>query len=151
MTRFIQLESRRSIFMLIAIIFAISLCSEAQETKGSAGTNDAHRQGASGKRDPFWPVGYVPEGTALAMTPKADKAPATKKPRGNMNWNNAMKKIAINGVSSRANNEFFAVINGQIKSTGDTVTINHEGVVYTWVVDGIKPPGSVKLRRVSAK
>ena len=72
-------------------------------------------------------------------------------PAVSSNWKDAMKKVVINGVSSRADDEFFAVINGQVKSIGETVTLKHEGTIYTWAVDSITPPGSVKLRRVSAK
>ena len=62
-----------------------------------------------------------------------------------------MKKVVINGVSSSADNDYYAVINGEVKSVGDTVSVRMDSSVYTWAVDDIKPPGSVKLRRVSVR
>ena len=129
-----------------AIFIALPYQLQAQE---SGGINGAKQEKAAFKRDPFWPVGYVPESVKKAIAAR-DK-PNSVRPTVANNWSTAMKKIAINGVSSRANNEFFAVINGQVKSVGDTVTVNLDGLVYTWAVESIKPPGSVKLRRVSAR
>lgn len=112
------------------------------------GTNDAIEQEAFIKRDPFWPVGYVPKIIANVI-PKGTSEQGVAKVDNS--WNEAMKKVEINGVSSRANNAYCAVINGQVKSVGDTVTITHGDTIYTWAVDGIEPPSSVKLRRVSAR
>lgn len=100
-----------------------------------------------GKRDPFWPVGYIPERLIAKKAPveKVKSAPVIG------SWSLAMKTIVINGVSSRSDNDFFAVINGEIKSVGDSVSVKYGDAVYTWSVDGIKPPNSVKLRRVSVQ
>ena len=117
------------------------------QTKLVGGTDDALTQKPVVQRDPFWPVGYQPEPVEEAATEQKEIVI----PKVSSNWNEAMKKVVINGVSSRASNEFFAVINGQVKSVGDTVTLSHEGTIYTWAVDSITPPGSVKLRRVSAR
>ncbi|MDF7801283.1 hypothetical protein P4C99_17525 [Pontiellaceae bacterium B1224] len=114
------------------------------QTKTSSGTNDAQVVTAVSKRDPFWPVGYVPKEL------QKNSAKEVKKPTESNDWNGAMKKVVINGVSSRADNEFFAVVNGEVKSVNDTISVTHDGMTYTWAVASIKPPGSVKLRRVSA-
>ena len=116
------------------------------QTKNADGMVDAPNEGSSAKRDPFWPVGYVPEKSIQVESGQKITSPAVS-----TDWNGAMKLVAINGVSSRADDEFFAVINGQVKRVGETVTLKHEGTIYTWSVDSITPPGSVKLRRVSAK
>ncbi len=112
------------------------------------GTDRASSRATSVKRDPFWPVGYQPEWLINAGKPKQDKALVAS---GTTDWNEAMKKVVIKGVSSRAGSEFFAVINGQIKSVGETFSIRHDEMLYTWMVDSISPPRSVKLRRVSAQ
>ncbi len=113
----------------------------------SNGMEDARNQPAKVKRDPFWPVGYEPEG----YTASPRQAPvAASAPQGKTGWSEAMKEIVINGVSSRADNEYFAVINGQVLSVGETISVSHGGTIYTWAVDSIQPPGAVKLRRVSA-
>ncbi len=101
------------------------------------------------KRDPFWPVGYLPDRIRDAQL--TDSQRALKSISGNEDWGAAMKGVAINGVSSRGNSEFFAVINGQVRRVGERVAVSHGGMSYTWVIDGIKPPGSVKLRRISVQ
>lgn len=148
MTRKIHVHPCKTAFLaLFAVLFSGGAFAQAKATPPS-GTDDAKKELPGYKRDPFWPVGFVPERIKEAMAKK--ESPDRLKPTIANDWNKAMKKLVINGVSSRADNEFFAVINGQVKSVGDTVAITHEGKTYTWAVDGIKPPGSVKLRRVSA-
>jgi hypothetical protein len=127
----------------IAVYVSSALFSEA---KSAGGTNDALTLPADVKRDPFWPVGYVPESVKNAAT---EKGVVKKYTEGN-DWNGAMKKVVINGVSSRSDNEFFAVVNGEVRSLNETVSVTHAGITYTWVISSIKPPGSVRLRRVSA-
>ena len=100
-----------------------------------------------GKRDPFWPVGYIPE----HLIKKEVTVEKVKPVSVVGSWSLAMKTIVINGVSSRSGDDFFAVINGEIKSVGDSVSVKYGDAVYTWTVDSIKPPRSVKLRRVSVQ
>lgn len=138
----------RLLIMISVIGFAGTANSAQAQEIVTNGTNDAPELTADLKRDPFWPVGYVPVNVKrLVPTVKPEQS---NEPVDN-SWNEAMKKVEINGVSSRAKDAYCAVINGQVKIVGDTVTVNHSGTIYTWAVDGIKPPGSVKLRRVSAE
>ena len=137
------------VLVMISVLGVAGTAKFAQaQTAVANGTNDALEQEAFIKRDPFWPVGYVPK-IIKSVAPKGTSEQGVAKVDNS--WNEAMKKVEINGVSSRANNAYCAVINGQVKSVGDTVTINHGGTIYTWAVDGIEPPSSVKLRRVSAR
>lgn len=138
-------NSGKLLFPTIGVLVLLS-ASGFSETKTIDGTNDALSMEGTVKRDPFWPVGYVPENTQEVEPIKTK----VKKPTVSNDWNGAMKKVVINGVSSRADNEFFAVINGEVKSVNDTISVQHGGITYTWAVASIKPPGSVKLRRVSA-
>ena len=137
------LRSGRLLFPAVGIGFLLCSASFSQ-TKSSSGMNDANVKISASKRDPFWPVGYVPK----ELQKKVEAV--VKKPTESNDWSGAMKKVVINGVSSRANNDFFAVVNGEVKSVNDTVSVTHGGMTYTWAVASIKPPGSVKLRRVSA-
>ncbi len=136
--------------LAVALGFAFAgLLNFAQaQQAGAGGTNDAQKQEAVLKRDPFWPVGYKPKVIQSVIPAENSKQSAATVDNS---WQEAMKKVVINGVSNRAQNAYFAVINDQIKRIGDTVTINHGGTIYTWAVDGIEPPSSVKLRRVSAR
>ncbi len=106
------------------------------------GRINAKENVVSVKRDPFWPVGYTPEGEGdpTEITPKQGVGSSD-------DWDEAMKQVIINGVSSRADNEYIAVINNEVKSVGESVSAWLGGTRYTWVVDSITPPGSVKLRR----
>jgi hypothetical protein len=110
-----------------------------------AGADDATRERAVEKRDPFWPIGFKPKYAIRSVSQGSPKAIPSN------SWNEAMKKVVINGVSSRKNNEFIAVINGEVKQVGDTVSVSIGTSVYTWAVDAIESPGSVKLRRLSVR
>ena len=148
MTKTVTYRHWKPVCIYLASVFFIMLPHQLK-AQAPDGTNGAKQETTALKRDPFWPVGYVPERVKKAIATQGK--PTAVRPTVANDWSRAMKKIAINGVSSRASNEFFAVINGQVKSVGDTVTVNHDGMVYTWAVESIKPPGSVKLRRVSAR
>ena len=118
------------------------------KTKPSGGIDDAIVSTVAMQRDPFWPVGYKPkwsfENESKAQIKVVDK-------EGSTDWNRAMEQVVIQGVSSRAGNEFYAVINGQVKSAGETVSVTVGDVNYSWMIESISPPSSVKLRRVSAQ
>jgi hypothetical protein len=139
---------RTALALLLCALLPAGVALGKEKKVPSDGTDDAGNERAGYQRDPFWPVGFVPEEIKKAIIEKEN--PESLKPTLSNDWNQAMKKLVINGVSSRSDNEFFAVINGEVKSEGDTVTVKHDGKTYTWAVDGIQPPGSVKLRRVSA-
>ncbi len=105
------------------------------------GKNNASEGVATVRRDPFWPVGHTPEqakNTEQAETPEII---------GGIDWNKAMDEVVINGVSSRADNEYIAVINNEVKSVGESVSVQYGNARYTWTVESITPSGSVKLRR----
>jgi len=134
---------------LAALIGLVGTSNAAQTQKdASSGIYNANDQKTVLKRDPFWPVGYVPKNIkSVIQKDSSEQSTSTV----DNSWNEAMKKVVVSGVSSGTDNAYFAVINGEIKSVGDTVTINHSGTIYIWAVDGITPPASVKLRRVSVK
>ena len=108
------------------------------------GTNDAPKSPAEVKRDPFWPVGYTPE-----YLKKVEQKEEQKKVELG-GWKAAKKRVVINGVSSMED-EYYAVVNGVLKTVGDSVSVKLNDVVYTWAIDEIQETGSVKLRRVSAQ
>ncbi|VGO20073.1 hypothetical protein [Pontiella sulfatireligans] len=130
--------------LLFATVYLSGGTTYAEPAAGN-GLNNANKKTAPVKRDPFWPLNYVPERIKNETLSNAQSV------NGKQDWNAAMKQVVINGVSSRSDNECFAVINGRVKSMGETVSVSLGGLDYTWVVDDINKAGSVKLRQLSVK
>jgi len=121
----------------------IGACLVDSHAKSNGGTNNAVSTSSAVVRDPFWPVGHKPEPDAVTTTGKT--------PKGKVDWNKAMKQVVINGVSSRAGGGYVAIVNNEVRRVGESFSIRYGGVLYTWKVASIAPPGSVKLRRVIAQ
>jgi hypothetical protein len=140
----------RSVFVLpVLILVFIGFITCISWAKSSDGINDAKKSMVTVMRDPFWPVGYQP------INRSGDEKNVTEKvltaSNGSTDWNAAMKQVVINGVSSRGGNEYVAVINNEVKTVGETISITYGGTQYSWIVQSITPPKSVQLRRVSVK
>lgn len=116
------------------------------DSLASSGADTAYNFSVDMARDPFWPVGYTPE-----WIKSAGKASDETEDNGSSDWNAAMKQVVIQGVSSRSGNEFFAVINGQVRSVGEIVSVKYGNATYSWEIESISQASSVKLRRISAK
>lgn len=125
-----------AVMFLLGVVGGIPQISSAKSADGSV----------HALRDPFWPAGYEPKtkGNPIAGT-------IQQRLSGDIDWDKAMKQVVINGVSSSAEDEYIAVINNEVKSVGGSVSIWYGGTRYTWKVDNITPPGSVKLRRLLAE
>jgi len=136
----------RVIVFLIVISGALPPHSNAISEDGS---NNANSHASVVLRDPFWPVGYKP--TWMQDREEDTRQQVLAGKNGKSDWNAAMNQVVINGVSSRSGNEYVAVINNEVKRIGESVSLWHGGISYTWLVESITPPGSVKLRRVSAQ
>lgn len=135
--------------MLLTFLVGLNAVSDVNlNTNQVDGIDGAKVSAVAAQRDPFWPVGYTPK-WIIEKQPKEEGAAV--KYKGTIDWNEAMEQVAIQGVSSRSGNEFYAVINAEVKSTGETVSVKIGDVSYTWMIEGISPPSSVKLRRVSAE
>ncbi len=128
---------------MVLLLGAIGTCPVDTPAKSDGGMNNAKSSPSAVVRDPFWPVGHKPEPGAVAG--------ARKTPKGSIDWSKAMKQVVINGVSSRAGGGYVAIVNNEVKSVGESFSIRYGGVLYTWKVASIAPPGSVKLRRVVAE
>jgi hypothetical protein len=140
----------RNTRILVVIFLLSSFAGPILSTaKPSDGTNNAKKGVVVASRDPFWPVGYRPE------QPQDKKEVARQQiligKNGTTDWNVAMNQVVINGVSSRGGNEYVAIINNEVKTVGESVSVLFRGTHYTWQVESIAPPGSVKLRRISAQ
>lgn len=143
------LARKISIAVLLVLLVGLkAIPADDLETSPSDGIDDAKDHTVVVQRDPFWPVGYKPKWNTDNGSNAQIKVVAKQ---GSTSWDKAMEQVVIQGVSSRAGNEFYAVINSEVKSTGETVSVTVGGVSYTWMIEGISPPSSVKLRRVSAQ
>lgn len=143
---YIRLWFLRPLVVLLLVVITVQGGQAVGADRG--GADSALNPSITVKRDPFWPVGYIPDwiknaGKSAAVIESGDN--------GNSDWNAAMKLVVIQGVSSRSGSEFFAVINDQIKSIGEAVSVKYGNNIYSWAVESISPPSSVTLRRVSVK
>jgi hypothetical protein len=134
--------------MLLASAHSTTAIAAGEEASRSDGIDDALQASVAIQRDPFWPVGFEPKRSVAVETTDQNVMVRVEK---SADWNKAMEQIAIQGVSSKADSEFYAIINGQVKSMGETVTILVGEINYTWMIESISPPSSVKLRRLSAQ
>lgn len=90
-------------------------------------------------RDPFWPVGFYPDGWQK-------RAQIRDSAGGDASgWKAASTRLNISGVS-RLNGRAAAIINGELKSSGDKVDVFYEGRTYQWQV--IETNGQLQLKRL---
>lgn len=95
-------------------------------------------------RDPFWPVGFYPEGwqkrTSAQSEPDLDSS----------GWKAAAGRIKISGAS-KLGGRTVAIVSGELKSPGDPVEVLFEGKTYQWQIVGIEADGRVQLKKIGIK
>jgi hypothetical protein len=95
-------------------------------------------------RDPFWPIGFFPEGW---QTKKS--GPGGLNQEGS-DWKAASGKIQISGTS-KLGGRTGAIINGEVRGVGDQIDILHAGKTYQWQIVGIDADGQVQLKKLGIK
>lgn len=140
------LHYRGGLLTSVFLLGIVGAFPQGSTAKQNDGVVNARNDEVVVSRDPFWPVGYQ-----VKSANNSTKTTVNKTEKGEVDWNEAMKQVIINGVSSRAGDEYIAVINNEVKNLGESVSIWYGGSRYTWTVDSIAPPGAVKLRRVSSE
>ncbi len=95
-------------------------------------------------RDPFWPVGFFPEGWRSQSETKSDAG------LEGSGWKAAYAKINISGTS-RLDGRTAAIINGELKVVGDSVVVLHDGRTYQWEIVGIESDGRIQLKRLGVR
>lgn len=100
-------------------------------------------------RDPFWPVGFVPPPTMAAATGKTITA-GTSIVSPMPQWEEALKTLVVQGIMKVGESNYTAVVNGNIVSKNDRVSILFSGRTYEWVVSEISDDG-VSFRRVESE
>jgi len=110
-------------------------------------------EGVSKRRDPFWPVGYVPK--VVKKAPVGPKTPggtpgsgvSVAEPPHVPQWEEAMRKLDIRGISligrdkESGKSKYLAMVTGRLVEEGDVVNVAYEGRIYRWKVTGIGPAG----------
>jgi hypothetical protein len=95
-------------------------------------------------RDPFWPIGFFPEDwQKRKVTQSSSDMDAS-------GWNVAVGKIKISGTSQMGGRTA-AIVNGDLKSTGDQIEVMSEGKTYQWQIIGIEADGRVQLKKLGIK
>ncbi|MBN2702689.1 MAG: hypothetical protein JXR23_00620 [Pontiellaceae bacterium] len=98
------------------------------------------------KRDPFWPVGYVPKDQQVEV-PVVDNSVVQ------VDWESAEKQLDISAVGETKSGAPFVLINRKMMTEGTQFQINVNKVNYTWEVPEIDPgkgAEAVAPRRISA-
>ena len=95
-------------------------------------------------RDPFWPVGFFPEGWQAKKSGSGGLNPEGS------DWKTASEKIQISGTS-KLGGRTGAIINGEVKSVGDQIDILYAGKTYQWQIVGIDDNGQVQLKKLGIK
>ena len=129
--------------LLVGLLSAVAQEQEAQETVW---------------RDPFWPVGYVPE----AQRDKPSQAPVkvqptiaprrvAEPPKPVVDWAKARRHLRVSGYAEgKAIRSCF--INGRLYSEGESVVLDQDGFRYTWRVVKIdREPARNEFEEVSAQ
>ncbi len=90
-------------------------------------------------RDPFWPVGYVPQVIQAVAQQQEDVQAESEKTKEL--WDEAQEQLTIAGISDMGPAGLFAVINGRMTQASQIVSIQYKGYVFEWRVTEITPRG----------
>ena len=108
---------------------------DQEETQGEA---DDFVQAASQGRDPFWPVGYVPEPEVLVEDPSEAEIDETG---GHVDFSGLTKaeqqviksKMVVGGILQQGD-VCLAIINNQLLKQGDGLSLKSDSKVYEFTV-----------------
>jgi len=95
-------------------------------------------------RNPFWPVGYLPENWS-----KTDEI-GRPLPSEDSNWDGPAARLQVSGTSQMGA-QTVAIVNDELKSIGELVEVQYNGRVYQWKVQDIQADGTVNLERYAVK
>ena len=92
-------------------------------------------------RDPFWPVGFFPDGWRTKKF-----GDGTQDDTSGFDWGPPSKLIHVKGTS-RMKNQTVVIINNEFKAPGDFIEVRYNGQIYEWEILDVNPGGKVSLRR----
>ena len=89
-------------------------------------------------RDPFWPVGFIPEAGASKET-KATESRIRK----SLLW----PKLEVRAISRTTQGSFIAIVDGiGIVESGDIVSMRRKGLIYRWKINKVSRKGISRTR-----
>lgn len=95
-------------------------------------------------RDPFWPIGYIPDSWKEKEEVVVDADVENKL------WQEAFKKIRVSFVKVVQGTRV-AFINGKPKRAGDTVEVPHAGKTFQWALLDVYENGRLRLKKLGTK
>lgn len=142
-------RARRAAALAVALaaLAAGAAPSRALPAEGAAAA-DAPSAPETLQRNPFWPVGFEP-GAAPAV-PSALPFDAPRPRVGPLDWDAATRSLDIRGVTSLGAGRSAAIINGEVVSEGESLTLRRDGWIYAWRVERIRLD-NVELTRLDAR
>ncbi|MBU1695278.1 MAG: hypothetical protein KKC51_15135 [Verrucomicrobia bacterium] len=100
-------------------------------------------------RDPFWPMGFVPEpptpasGQDTAAVVSGGKVVRDQKPQ----WDEALKAVNVQGRMKTGDGSYMAVVNNRVVVANDMVAVQFGGRTYQWRIAGIGEDGVAFVRQ----
>jgi hypothetical protein len=92
-------------------------------------------------RDPFWPSGWRPPNFGKKKTAAEITSP--------IKWHEAASLLRIAGLTKKPNGNYIAIIKGYgLIEKGDTLTVNYQGLIYTWKITNITSKG-IERKKIS--
>ena len=93
---------------------------------------------AAQKRDPFWPVGY---------TPIAERPEPINEELARVQEQTHWPELELTGHSRTGKNTYMAIIKGiGIVDSGDIVSMEKDGLVYSWRINAVTAKGISRTR-----
>ena len=92
----------------------------------------------SGKRDPFWPVGWYPTAQGIATPLRRGLTEAELLALAEAEQNRLKRMLAINGIMSKGGKNI-AIISGNMVTEGDILEINVGGNIYKLLIKSLTP------------
>lgn len=131
-----------------AVVFLIFLLPAVPAAASPADESPDGAVAHSSFRDPFWPVGYVPESdlpppepeAAVAAPAPAPVAKATAaRPKDQPDWKKALARLRISGYAESDTGLKSCVIDDKTVSEGEVVSVEYGKFKYSWRVEKIAP------------
>ena len=94
------------------------------------------------QRDPFWPVGYIPDAWKEKVVSVDQDALASL----NDQWTAASKKIKVS-FTKMMNGQRVASINRKIKKPGDTIDVQYAGKTFQFKLGTVYANGKLGLKK----